>query len=54
MAHGASHLDRPIANGRVESGALKLEGEILHSNMSMNTETVEWKVVSFDKMNLDY
>ena len=54
VAHGANHLDRPIAGGRVESGALKFEGEILHSNMSMNTDTGEWKINSFDKMNLDY
>ena len=51
---GANHLARPIADGRAESGALKLEGEILHSNLSMNTETGEWKVIGFEQMNLKY
>lgn len=54
VVHGDNHLARPVADGRAESGALKLEGEILHSNLSMNTDTGEWQVIGFDAMNLEY
>lgn len=51
--HGDNHLARPVADGRVESGALK-EGEVRHSNLTMDTETGEWEVVGFDTMYLEY
>lgn len=42
-------LERPIAGGRVESGALR-GGEVEHTNLTLNTETGEWEVIGFDKM----
>lgn len=47
----ANHLARPIAGGKVESGAIR-GGEVKHSNCTLNTETGEWKVVGFEKMFL--
>ncbi|KAK1762173.1 PhoD-like phosphatase-domain-containing protein [Phialemonium atrogriseum] len=46
---GDNHLQRPIAGGEAESGALRF-GEIKHTNLTLNTETGEWKVIGFDKM----
>ncbi|KAK0387096.1 hypothetical protein NLU13_5409 [Sarocladium strictum] len=46
---GANHLERPVAGGRVESGALR-GGEVKHTNLTLNTDNGEWKVIGFDKM----
>ncbi|PKS10107.1 hypothetical protein jhhlp_001857 [Lomentospora prolificans] len=46
-----NHLARPIAGGKAESGALRF-GEVKHTNLTLNTETGEWKVIGFDKMYL--
>ncbi|KAF1808107.1 alkaline phosphatase-like protein [Eremomyces bilateralis CBS 781.70] len=45
---GANRLSRPLADGRVESGFLK-DGAVTHSNLTLNTETGEWKVIGFEK-----
>lgn len=50
---GENHLARPVAGGSVESGALRAKGEILHSNVTMDTETGEWQVIGFDQMYLE-
>ncbi|KAL2784376.1 PhoD-like phosphatase-domain-containing protein [Aspergillus keveii] len=49
VKHADSHLQRPLAGGEVEAGYLQV-GELRHSNVSLNTETGEWKVVGFDQM----
>ncbi|KAF9887923.1 hypothetical protein FE257_009445 [Aspergillus nanangensis] len=49
VKHGDSHLSRPVAGGKVESGFIQ-EGDLKHSNLTYNTETHEWKVVGFDQM----
>ncbi|KAL4879874.1 PhoD-like phosphatase-domain-containing protein [Aspergillus karnatakaensis] len=49
VRHSESHLQRPLAGGEVEAGYLQV-GELRHGNVSLNTETGEWDVVSFDKM----
>jgi alkaline phosphatase D len=46
---GANHLQRPIAGGRVESGALR-GGTVKHTNLTLDTDTGKWKVIGFDKM----
>lgn len=46
---GENHLRRPIAQGKAESGALKF-GQVVHTNLTLNTETQEWAVVGFEKM----
>ncbi|KAL1960530.1 hypothetical protein VTO42DRAFT_7109 [Malbranchea cinnamomea] len=46
---GENHLARPVAGGRVESGYLQ-GGEVKHTNLTLNTETGEWKVIGFDQM----
>lgn len=48
---GEDHLERPVAGGEVESGALRF-GEVEHTNLTLNTETGEWKVVGFEEMYL--
>lgn len=48
---GESRLQRPVGGGRAESGALKF-GEVKHTNLTLNTETMEWEVIGFDKMYL--
>ena len=48
---GDNHLQRPIAGGQVESGAVKF-GEVKHTNLTLNTETGKWEVIGFDKMYL--
>ncbi|KAL3472259.1 PhoD-like phosphatase-domain-containing protein [Aspergillus californicus] len=52
VRHSESHLQRPLANGAVEAGFLQ-EGEIRHSNVSLNTQTGEWAVVSYDHMFIE-
>jgi alkaline phosphatase D len=51
VAAGGNHLQRPIAGGKVESGALK-GGEVRHSNLTLDTNTGKWAVVGFEKMYL--
>ncbi|UNI16910.1 Alkaline phosphatase [Purpureocillium takamizusanense] len=46
---GTNHLARPIAGGKVESGAIR-GGEVKHTNLTLNTDTKEWKVIGFEKM----
>ena len=50
---GENHLARPLADGRVEAGALK-GGEVRHTNLSLNTDTMEWSSVSFDEMHIPW
>ena len=42
-------MARPIAGGKVESGAIR-GGEVKHTNLTLNTDTKEWKVIGFEKM----
>ncbi|KAL5341432.1 PhoD-like phosphatase-domain-containing protein [Aspergillus crustosus] len=49
VRHSESYLERPLAGGGVEAGFLQ-EGEIRHSNVSLDTESGKWEVVSFDHM----
>jgi alkaline phosphatase D len=51
MFPGVNHLERPVAGGIVETGALR-GGEVKHTNLTFNTETNEWKVIGFEKMYL--
>ncbi|PHH60874.1 hypothetical protein CDD81_1079 [Ophiocordyceps australis] len=48
---GQNHLERPVAGGVVESGALR-GGRVRHTNQTLNTDSGEYKVVGFDKMYL--
>ncbi|KAK9435616.1 Alkaline phosphatase D-related protein [Metarhizium brunneum] len=48
---GGNHLERPIAGGKVESGALR-DGQVKHSNLTLNTNTGKWEVIGFEKMYL--
>ncbi|KAH4002861.1 hypothetical protein HBI56_055290 [Parastagonospora nodorum] len=50
---GANHLDRNVAGGRVESGALQ-RGETVPTNLTLNTATGEWNVTGFEKMFVTY
>ncbi|SPO06053.1 related to alkaline phosphatase D precursor [Cephalotrichum gorgonifer] len=49
VASGANHLSRPIAGGKAESGAIRF-GEIVHTNLTLNTDTGKWEVIGFDQM----
>lgn len=49
VKHGDNHLKRPIGGGNVESGYFQ-SGNVKPSNLTMNTETGEWKVVGFERM----
>ncbi|KAG8424505.1 hypothetical protein J3458_001288 [Metarhizium acridum] len=51
IAAGGNHLERPIAGGKVESGALK-DGEVKHGNLTLDTNTGKWEVIGFEKMYL--
>ncbi|KAM4054509.1 phoD-like phosphatase domain-containing protein [Hirsutella rhossiliensis] len=51
ISAGQNHLDRPVANGRVESGAVR-DGMVKHTNLTLNTQTGEWAVVGFERMYL--
>ncbi|KAM0274982.1 hypothetical protein ACHAQH_007672 [Verticillium albo-atrum] len=46
---GEYRLARAIAGGMVEAGALA-KGEVRHTNISLDTQTVEWTVAAFDDM----
>ncbi|KJZ72285.1 hypothetical protein HIM_08326 [Hirsutella minnesotensis 3608] len=49
VAAGENHIRRPVAGGRVESGAVR-SGLVKHTNLTLDTETGEWKVIGFEKM----
>src|SRR4051812_4775370 len=53
VASGANHLSRPVAGGSVESGYLQT-GQMRGTNLTLNTETGEYKVMSFDQMYIQY
>ncbi|KAL4868451.1 hypothetical protein BDV12DRAFT_209260 [Aspergillus spectabilis] len=53
VKHSESHLERPLAEGAVEAGFVQ-EGRVKHSNVSFNTETGVWEVVSFDHMFIEH
>ena len=48
---GENHLARPVAGGEVEAGYFQ-DGEVKHSNITLNTETGKWEAIGFDKMFL--
>ncbi|KAL4894754.1 PhoD-like phosphatase-domain-containing protein [Aspergillus ambiguus] len=49
VKHGDNHLTRPVAGGVVEAGVLA-NGEVKHTNVTVNTETGEWKEIGFERM----
>ncbi|KDE86039.1 phosphodiesterase/alkaline phosphatase D [Aspergillus oryzae 100-8] len=53
VKHDDNHLSRPIAGGQVEAGFVH-QGEVKHSNLTLNTETGEWQVIGFDQMFVKY
>ncbi|OJJ89210.1 alkaline phosphatase D family protein [Aspergillus glaucus CBS 516.65] len=49
---GENHLARSVAGGEeVEAGYFR-DGEVKHSNLTLNTETGKWEVIGFDQMFL--
>jgi alkaline phosphatase D len=46
-------LQRSVAGGRVESGALQ-KGATVPSNLTLNTATGTWNVTGFEKMFITY
>ncbi|KAF1815597.1 alkaline phosphatase-like protein [Eremomyces bilateralis CBS 781.70] len=50
---GANRLSRPLAGGNVEAGYLS-DGTITHTNLTLNTETGEWKEIGFEQMFIQY
>ena len=48
---GKNRLQRPVAGGKAESGALR-GGEVVHTNLTLDTNTGNWSVVGFDQMFL--
>ncbi|KAJ4299059.1 hypothetical protein N0V90_004303 [Kalmusia sp. IMI 367209] len=50
---GANHLQRNVANGSVENGALQ-RGSVRQTNLTRNTETGMWNVTHFDQMFIKY
>jgi alkaline phosphatase D len=50
---GANHLDRNVAGGRVESGALQ-RGSTVPTNFTLNTLTGTWNVTGFNTMFITY
>lgn len=53
VVSGENHLQRPVAGGRAESGALRY-GEVKHTNLTLDTQTGEWKEIGFDTMYLEH
>ena len=49
IKHGDNHLSRPVAGGVVEAGYLQ-NGKVQHTNVTLNTETGEWKEIGFERM----
>lgn len=50
---GDNRLQRNVANGSVESGALQT-GSIRMTNLTLSTETGTWHFTSFDQMFIKY
>ncbi|ORX93587.1 PhoD-like phosphatase-domain-containing protein [Clohesyomyces aquaticus] len=50
---GENRIQRSVANGTVESGALQ-RGSLKMTNLTLNTETGGWNVTSFDQMFIKY
>jgi alkaline phosphatase D len=50
---GANHLQRSVANGSVESGALQ-RGNVHMTNLTLNTESRTWNVTAFNQMFIKY
>jgi alkaline phosphatase D len=50
---GANHLQRSVANGSVESGALQ-RGSVKMTNLTLNTESGTWNVTMFNQMFIKY
>lgn len=48
----ANRLSRPVAGGMVENGALQNGGSVATSNLTLDTNTGEWFVHNFTKINL--
>ncbi|KAF1850252.1 uncharacterized protein K460DRAFT_269400 [Cucurbitaria berberidis CBS 394.84] len=46
---GANHLQRNVANGSVESGALQ-RGKTVPTNLTLNTQTGTWNVTGFNQI----
>lgn len=50
---GSNHLERNVANGTVEAGALQ-RGNVKQTNLTLNTDTGTWNVTKFEKMYIEY
>ena len=50
---GSNHLERSVANGSVESGALQ-RGTVKQTNLTLNTETGTWNISTFGNMFITY
>lgn len=53
---GSNHLQRSVANGTVESGALQ-RGSVKQTNLTVNTENWTWNTTRggiFDQMHIKY
>lgn len=50
---GENRLQRNVANGSVESGALQ-RGDVKQTNLTLDTETGTWNVTMFDQMFIKY
>ncbi|KAH7397372.1 PhoD-like phosphatase-domain-containing protein [Pyrenochaeta sp. MPI-SDFR-AT-0127] len=50
---GANHLERNVANGSVESGALQ-RGKTVPMNLTLNTQNGTWNVTAFQQMFITY
>ncbi|ODM23768.1 hypothetical protein SI65_01357 [Aspergillus cristatus] len=48
---GENHLARPVAGGEVEAGYFR-DGQVKHSNLTLNTETGKWETIGLGKMFL--
>ncbi|KAG5987975.1 hypothetical protein E4U43_004872, partial [Claviceps pusilla] len=49
---GVNHLQRPLGGGTAESGALR-DGNIKHTNLTLDTNSGRWEVIGFGKMHVD-
>ncbi|KAF1998507.1 alkaline phosphatase-like protein [Amniculicola lignicola CBS 123094] len=50
---GENRLKRSVAGGKVETGALQ-RGEVRGTNLTVDTETGQWKVRGFEQMYIQY
>ncbi|CAG7559164.1 unnamed protein product [Fusarium equiseti] len=53
VVSGENHLKRPVAGGRAESGALRY-GEIIHTNITLDTETGVWNETGIAEMYVEH